>query len=69
MFNNNPKDDNIQRDNQGFFIQNDPRTLDVPNEWYYNPNTNKLRVYSIGTPSNVQLASVETLMNVAGKKS
>ena len=30
------------KDNWGFFIENDPRTLDIQNEWYYNPSTRKL---------------------------
>ena len=49
------------KDNWGMFIQNDIKTLDVQNEWYYNPSTKKITVYSVGTPSNVQVASVETL--------
>ncbi|MGN6532526.1 MAG: PA14 domain-containing protein, partial [Ginsengibacter sp.] len=48
-------------DGWGFFIQNDIRTLDVQNEWYYNPNTKKISIYSIGMPSNVLVSSVETL--------
>ncbi|HEY9363054.1 MAG TPA: right-handed parallel beta-helix repeat-containing protein, partial [Chitinophagaceae bacterium] len=68
-FNNDPLDGNIQRDNQGFIIQNDARTLDTDNEWYYNPSTKKLRIYSIIRPSNVKIATVETLMHIEGKKS
>jgi hypothetical protein len=48
-------------DNWGFFIQNSIKTLDVQNEWYYNPSTKKITIYSVGAPSNVQVASVETL--------
>lgn len=48
--------------NYGFFIQNDPRTLDAQNEWYYNPSTKKIRVYSAGTPSNVQVSTVSSLV-------
>ena len=29
----------------GFFIQNDRRTLDTANEWYYNPSTKKIDIY------------------------
>jgi parallel beta-helix repeat protein len=50
------------RDHFGFFIQNDPKTLDVNGEWYYNPSTKKLRIYSSSTPNNVQIASVENLV-------
>lgn len=49
-------------DGFGFFMQNDSRTLDTLNEWYYNPVNNKLKVYSIATPANVQLATIDTLV-------
>ncbi|MEO6813241.1 MAG: PA14 domain-containing protein, partial [Ginsengibacter sp.] len=65
-FNNDPADDNIQYDNQGFIIQNDPRTLDTLNEWYYNPSNQKLRIYSYGNPTNVQLSTVENLIYLNG---
>jgi len=47
---------------QQFQIQNDIRTLDTLNEWYYNPSTKKLDVYNTSTPSGVQLATVDTLI-------
>jgi len=50
--------------NPAYFIQNDPRTLDTQNEWYYNPSTNKFRIYSAFSPSNVQVATVENLINL-----
>ncbi|KAA9039313.1 T9SS type A sorting domain-containing protein [Ginsengibacter hankyongi] len=50
------------RANWGFFIQNDSRTLDMQNEWYYNPSTKKIRVYSTSIPVKVQLAGVEALV-------
>lgn len=50
--------------NYGFFIQNDARTLDVANEWYFLPGTKKLRIYNTVPPTNVQVASVdETILN------
>src|SRR5450432_71469 len=52
---------------QDFLIQNDPRTLDSQNEWYYNPSTNKLQIYSTGSPTNVQLATIDTLVAVNGR--
>jgi parallel beta-helix repeat protein len=58
-----PNDEPIQYDNQGFFIQNDPRTLDSLNEWYYNPTTKKLRIYSPTSPTNVLLTTIDTLLN------
>lgn len=45
-------------DGQGFFIQNDSRTLDQQNEWYYNPSTKKIRIYSTSQPVNVQVSTV-----------
>ncbi len=51
----------------GFFIQNDPRTLDVNNEWYYNPSTKKIRIYSTSTPGNVKIATVENLIYLSAK--
>lgn len=49
-------------DGFGLFIQNDTRTLDTTNEWYYNPSTKKLSVYSTTTPANVQIATLDTLI-------
>jgi hypothetical protein len=51
------------QDGYGFFIQNDVRTLDAQNEWYYNPSTKKIRIYSTSTPTNVQVSSVNNLIN------
>ena len=53
-------------DNFGFFIQNDVRTLDVQNEWYYNPSTKKIRVYSTTSPTNVQVSTTDKLVTVSG---
>ena len=47
-----------------FIIQNDARTLDVQNEWYYNPSTKKLRVYSTSQPTNVRVATTDVLITV-----
>jgi parallel beta-helix repeat protein len=49
-------------DGFGFFIQDNARTLDTANEWYYNPITKKILIYSIGRPSNVELATIDTLV-------
>jgi len=50
----------------GFFIQNDPRTLDLQNEWYYNPSTKKVSIYSISQPVSIYIASKDTLVTVHG---
>ena len=49
------------KSNYGFFIQNDSRTLDQNNEWYYNPSTKKISIYSNAIPTNVQVATRDTL--------
>ena len=54
-------------DGNSFVIQNDLRTLDVQNEWYYNPSTKKLRIYSTITPANVQIATIDTLVYLLNK--
>lgn len=46
----------------GFFIQNDARTLDTQNEWYYNPSTKKIRIYSTSQPTGVLLATLDDLI-------
>ena len=52
--------------NYGFFIQNDSRTLDQQNEWYYNPSTKKLQMYSTSSPTNVQVSTIDILVNMKG---
>jgi len=52
--------------NYGFFIQNDARTLDLQNEWFFNTTTKKIRIYSSAQPLNVKVASVETLVLLNG---
>lgn len=49
------------QNNWGFWIQDDPRTLDVQNEWYFNPSTKRLRIYSTSQPTNVQVTTVDTM--------
>lgn len=48
----------------GFFIQNDTRTLDAANEWYYSSTTKKIRIYSTSSPSSVQVTTVDTLVKI-----
>lgn len=38
-------------DNFGYFIQNDPRTLDQQGEWYFNPSTKQFSLYSTTNPN------------------
>lgn len=51
--------------NFGFFIENDIRTLDAQNEWYFNPSSKKISVYSIGQPSNVRVGSVSHVVDLS----
>lgn len=57
----------IVADDMKFIIQNDSLTLDTPNEWYWNPTTKKLVVYSTTEPTNVKVASVDVLLTESGK--
>ncbi len=50
----------------GFFIQNDERTLDTLNEWYYNPFTKKLKIYNTVRPTNVQVSTIDELVLLSG---
>lgn len=53
-------------DGFGYFIQNDPRTLDQAGEWYFNPSTKKLQIYSTTTPSSVKVATLNNLLQLKG---
>jgi hypothetical protein len=50
----------------GYFIQNNPQTLDQQGEWYYNPSSQNLEIYSLVEPSNVQVGSIQTLISTNG---
>ncbi len=55
--------DDISNGN-GFFFQNDDKCLTQQNDWYYITATGKLRIYSTSQPSNVKIASIDTLITV-----
>ena len=55
------------KDGFGFFIQNDPRTLDAQNEWYYSPSTKKIRIYSNQIPTDVKIATLNDLLTISGQ--
>lgn len=48
--------------NYGFFIENDVRTLDQQNEWFYNSSTKKIRIYSTSMPGTVKVSTIDTLV-------
>lgn len=39
----------------GYFLQNSPLTLDQNGEWYFNPSSRKLRVYSTTNPNSINI--------------
>jgi hypothetical protein len=51
----------------GYFLQNDTRTLDLQNEWSYSSSTKKFSIYSTTTPSNIQIPTLETGIDINGK--
>jgi parallel beta-helix repeat protein len=58
------EDYDIQMDGLKFIIQNNIRTLDTQNEWYYNPSTKKISIYSLTQPANVEITSTDVLASV-----
>lgn len=52
----------------GYFIQDDPRCLDLANEWSYNTTTKKITIYSTGSPTAViQVPTSETAIDLNGE--
>lgn len=51
----------------GFFIENSPLTLDQQGEWYYNPATQKLRIFYNSTPPTIQASTINTLVNISNR--
>jgi hypothetical protein len=62
-----PESFTILENNLKFIIQNDIRTLNLQNEWYYNPSTKKISIYSTSQPTDVKVSTVETLVPMSGK--
>lgn len=50
------------RDKYGYFIQNSPLTLNRQGEWYYDPSTKKVSLYSTSAPTNVKVAIIDKLI-------
>jgi parallel beta-helix repeat protein len=48
----------------GYFIQNGLSALDSQNEWYYNPSTKKIDVYSTSEPTGVQVSTADVLVDL-----
>lgn len=51
----------VPTDNFGFFIQKDIRTLDQFGEWYYNPVTKKISIFTGGSAPTGYIIQVNTL--------
>lgn len=51
-------------DGFGFFIQDDVRTLDSQNEWFFDPATKKLKIYSSYNPGDVKVCTVDDVVTV-----
>jgi hypothetical protein len=51
----------------GFFITRDSNAVDQHGEWYYNPVSKKVRVYTATNPSNysIKAATTNTLLNIS----
>lgn len=70
MDNANPKSPEKGSSNYGFFLQRFAGSLDQQGEWYYNPTTHKMRVYSTSNPSGftIKASYIDTLV-VLGSRS
>ncbi|HEV2354642.1 MAG TPA: right-handed parallel beta-helix repeat-containing protein, partial [Puia sp.] len=53
-------------DKFGYFVQNSSGTLDQPGEWWYNPGSKSLEIYSTVNPStmNVQVSRADTILYI-----
>jgi uncharacterized repeat protein (TIGR02543 family) len=51
----------------GYFIENDSATLDQQYEWWYNTTIQKLKMYSVGSPTNVKAATLKILLTASSK--
>ena len=56
-------------DGFGYFIQNDPKTLDQQGEWYYNPLTKKFSIYSKIDPNTLitTATQLDNLFKISGR--
>jgi parallel beta-helix repeat protein len=57
-------------DGFGYFIQNDPRTLDQQGEWYFNPDNKQFTIFSETDPNTLltETTKIDTLIKLAGVK-
>jgi parallel beta-helix repeat protein len=53
---------NSPRNNYGYFFYRDIKTLDLQNEWHFNPSNSKIYMYSVSSPANVKVSVRDTLL-------
>lgn len=46
----------------GYIITDHPSTLDVQDEWYFNPSGRRMNMYSVGVPTNIRMSYIDTLI-------
>lgn len=52
----------------GFFFQNHVNACTQQGDWYFDNSTKKIGMYSVGTPSGVQVATIDTLVDLPSKQ-
>jgi hypothetical protein len=52
----------------GFFFMNSPKTLNQQGEWYRDSAQGRLYMYSVGSPSGINVSSVDTLVNIGNQQ-
>jgi parallel beta-helix repeat protein len=54
----------VPKDDWGYFFQNDPKTLDKYGEWYYDPATKKILLYTNATVPSSSAVEALTVKNL-----
>ena len=54
----------LGKTNAGLFVQKNINTLDLQNEWYFDSTTDKLKMYSNGTPATTRISTLDRLVNI-----
>src|SRR5205814_5347087 len=48
----------------GFFFQNHINACTAQGDWTYNSVTKKITIYSVGTPSDVQVSNIDNIVTI-----
>lgn len=51
----------------GYFIQNGVKDCNTANEWAYNTSTKKIQIYSVASPTNISVPTIDEGINLNGK--